>query len=521
MKQPVCLITPPSVFLLDERVFMSLGILRVAAALEQQGFAVEMLDLSGVTNFQHAVRDHAAASRAGIFGLTATSPQMPAALEVRDAIREVRPDARIILGGPHVTLVNAARKKLDRAAQGRATRAFEKLESSFDVLVAGDGEDAILQAVANESPKLVDADDPRSSMFLTSARLETQPLPARHLVDASSYHYSIDGVRAMSLICQLGCPFGCRFCGGRESPSLRRVRLRSAESVVAEISHLHATYGVTGFMLYDDELNVNPNMTELMRAIAQRARDLGVDFRLRGFIKAELFTDEQADAMYNAGFRWILTGFESGSPRILRNINKHATLEDNTRCVEIAHRHGMKVKALMSAGHPGESEQTVLETHQWLLRAHPDDFDMTIISVYPGTPYYDQAVRDSSANDVWVYTVNGDRLYSYELDFTTVADYYKGDPEGGYTSYVYTDYLKAEELVALRNFVESDVRHKLGIPFNSSAAAIRYEHSMGQVGYLQNHILRTTEAGRQADGQRVAAVGAGAGLVTIQQPSQW
>lgn len=111
MKQPVCLITP-SVFLLDERVFMSLGILRVAAALERQGFAVEMLDLSGVTNFQHAVRDHATASRAGIFGLTATSPQMPAALQVRDAIREVRPDARIILGGPHVTLVNAARKKL-------------------------------------------------------------------------------------------------------------------------------------------------------------------------------------------------------------------------------------------------------------------------------------------------------------------------------------------------------------------------------------------------------------------------
>jgi anaerobic magnesium-protoporphyrin IX monomethyl ester cyclase len=519
MKQHVCLITPPSVFLLDERVFMSLGILRVAAALEQQGFIVEMLDLSGVANFQEAARDHALASSANIFGLTATSPQMPAALHVRDAIRQVRPDARIILGGPHVTLVNAARKKLDKAAaQGRATRAFERLESSFDVLVAGDGEDAIFQAVASEAPKLVDADDPRSSMFLTSSRLETLAWPARHLVDASSYHYNIDGVRAMSLICQLGCPFGCRFCGGRESPSLRRVRLRSAQSVVAEISHLHATYGVTGFMLYDDELNVNPNMTELMRAIAQRASDLGVEFRLRGFIKAELFTDEQAEAMYQAGFRWILTGFESGSPRILKNINKRATLEDNTRCVEIAHRHGMKVKALMSAGHPGESDETVQETHQWLLHAHPDDFDMTIISVYPGTPYYDQAVRGSSSSDVWVYTVNGDRLYSYELDFTTVADYYKGDPEGGYTSYVFTDYLKAEELVALRNFVESDVRHKLGIPFNSSAAAIRYEHSMGQIGYLQGHILRTTS---DAEKEKVAAVGAGAGLVTIQHPAQW
>jgi anaerobic magnesium-protoporphyrin IX monomethyl ester cyclase len=516
MKQHVCLITPPSVFLLDERVFMSLGILRVAAALEQQGIGVEMLDLSGVANFQDAARDHASASRAGIFGITATSPQMPAALRVRDAIREARPDARIILGGPHVTLVNAARKKLNQGAHSRASRAFERLASSFDVLVAGDGEDAIFQAIGPDAPKLVDADDPHSPMFLTSNRLETLPWPARHLVDASSYHYSIDGVRAMSLICQLGCPFGCRFCGGRESPSLRRVRLRSAESIVAELSHLHTTYGVTGFMLYDDELNVNPKMTDLMRAIARRARDLGVEFRLRGFIKAELFTDEQAEAMYEAGFRWILTGFESGSPRILRNINKRATLEDNTRCVEIAHRHGMKVKALMSAGHPGESEETVRETYQWLLDARPDDFDMTIISVYPGTPYYDQAVRDPSRDDVWVYTVNDDRLYSYELDFTTVADYYKGDPEGGYTSYVYTDYLKAKDLVVLRNFVESDVRHKLEIPFNSSAAAIRYEHSMGQVGYLQSHILRTT-----AETEKASAVGAGAGLVTIQQPEQW
>jgi radical SAM superfamily enzyme YgiQ (UPF0313 family) len=535
LKQQVCLITPPSVFLLDERVFMSLGILRVAAVLEQQGFVVEMLDLSGVANFRDAVRDHASASSATIFGLTATSPQMPAALQVRDAIREVRPDARIILGGPHITLVNAARKKLDQSTEGRASRAFEKLASSFDVLVAGDGEDAILQAIADDSPRLVDADDPRSSMFLTSSRLETMQWPARHLVDASSYHYSIDGVRAMSLICQLGCPFGCRFCGGRESPSLRRVRLRSAESVVAEISHLHATYGVTGFMLYDDELNVNPKMSELMRAIAQRARDLGVEFRLRGFIKAELFTDEQAEAMYNAGFRWILTGFESGSPRILRNINKRATLEDNTRCVEIAHRHGMKVKALMSTGHPGESEQTVRETYQWLLDARPDDFDITIISVYPGSPYYDQAVREPSTQDVWVYTVNGDRLFSYELDFTTVADYYKGDPEGGYTSYVYTDYLKAEDLVALRNFVESDVRRKLGIPFNSSAAAIRYEHSMGQLGSLPNHILRRTTPGEMpasfdqptdaaarvgSVGEKVAAVSAGAGLVTLQHPAQ-
>ena len=61
--------------------------------------------------------------------------------------------------------------------------------------------------------------------------------------------------------------------------------------------------------------------------------------------------------MSEAGFRWILTGFESGSPRILRNINKRATMQENTRCVEIARRHNLKVKALMSIGHPGESRE--------------------------------------------------------------------------------------------------------------------------------------------------------------------
>jgi anaerobic magnesium-protoporphyrin IX monomethyl ester cyclase len=46
----VCLIIPPSIFLLDERVFMTLGILKIAAVLERAGIEVEMLDLSGVEN---------------------------------------------------------------------------------------------------------------------------------------------------------------------------------------------------------------------------------------------------------------------------------------------------------------------------------------------------------------------------------------------------------------------------------------------------------------------------------------
>src|SRR5439155_934833 len=191
---------------------------------------------------------------------------------------------------------------------------------------------------------------------------------------------------------------------------------------------LYTTYGVTGFMLYDDELNVSPKIVELMNLIAKTQKDLGVEFRLRGFMKAELFTDQQAEAMYKAGFRWILIGFESGHERILTNIQKNASQADNTRAMEIAKRHSLKVKALMSVGHPGESEETVKATRDWLLAVKPDDFDATVITTYPGTPYFDEAVETKPG--VWTYTYSktGDRLHSLEVDYREVAEYYKGIP---------------------------------------------------------------------------------------------
>src|SRR5688572_19066786 len=502
MMLTICLITPPSIFLLDERVFMTLGILKIAAVLERSGITVEMVDLSGVENYEDAIRSHAAASDAKIFGLTGTTPQMLAVGRIQKVLHATRPDARLILGGPHVTLVHAAAKKEQaRGNPGRATRALSQLSGLFDVLVAGDGEVAIFRALEADAPPLIDGDDPKSELFLDSARLTELPFPARHLVDVESYHYSVDGVRALSLIAQLGCPFACGFCGGRESPSLRRVRMRTTQSVVDEIVHLHQTYGVNGFMLYDDELNVNPKMIELMAAIGAAQRELQTEFRLRGFIKSELFTDAQADAMYQAGFRWILVGFESGSPQILTNINKKASLADNTRCIEIARRHGLKVKALMSMGHPGESEETVLQTHRWLVDVAPDDFDVTIITTYPGTPYYDEAVPDPSMPGHWTYTCakTRNRLHMNELDYMKTADYYKGDPDGGYRAFVWTDALSSDDLVRLRDFVERDVRARLRIPFNPSAPALQFEHSMVQFNaQLPRNMLRTSQGQSRA-----------------------
>jgi radical SAM superfamily enzyme YgiQ (UPF0313 family) len=246
-------------------------------------------------------------------------------------------------------------------------------------------------------------------------------------------------------------------------------------------------------MFYDDELNVNKDMLPLMERIAQIGRDHNIEWKLRGFIKSERFTDEQAQAMYEAGFRQILIGFESGSARILENIQKIATQDDNTRCMDIARRYGLKVKALMSLGHPGESTQTVAETRQWLCEVKPFDFDATVITPYPGSPYYDQAVPfdDRESESAWVYRCkNGDALYQQEVNYAEEADYYKGDPNDGYVSHIWTDALSQGDLVRERDALEREVRHELAIPFNPSRPSELFEHSMGQTR-LPPHILRS------------------------------
>src|ERR1700690_2874598 len=124
----ICLITPPSEFLLDQRVFVSLGILKVGAVLEQAGYTVDHLDLTGVDNYLDAARDYVGCS---MFAITATTPQIPAAVEIAKVL-----NGKTILGGPHATLVNAAAKR----GSNRAKAALDHLLANFDCLVAGDGE---------------------------------------------------------------------------------------------------------------------------------------------------------------------------------------------------------------------------------------------------------------------------------------------------------------------------------------------------------------------------------------------
>src|SRR6188474_1761462 len=86
----VCLITPPSAFLLDERVFVSLGILKVAASLEAQNHRV---------NFLAPLEDYLSVCQDSAVGITTTTPQLPSVMRIAETVRRLRPDLKLILGG--------------------------------------------------------------------------------------------------------------------------------------------------------------------------------------------------------------------------------------------------------------------------------------------------------------------------------------------------------------------------------------------------------------------------------------
>jgi radical SAM superfamily enzyme YgiQ (UPF0313 family) len=473
---PICLVTPPSGFNSCQRLVPNLGILNVAAALESAGNEIEMVDLSGIRDHAAAFHDYLMSSTSRIFGITATSPQISMVVSIAEAIRSARPGAKIIIGGPHVTLVNSsAKKEQHRGVNGRATKAFAALRAHADVLVSGDGEKAVFEALRDDAPALIDADDLHSPLFVTNADFSTSPFPARHLIDLPGYRSAIDGIPATSIIAQRGCPFACGFCTGRNSPCRRTMRIRPAAVIVNEIESLFETYGYTGFQFQDDVLNVNPHFTELLDRLITLQIRLGKRFTLSGRIKAELFNKYQAKTMRQAGFSWIEAGFESGSLRMLENGNTCAGPEGNARCIETAHRYGIKANALMSIGHPGESTETVAQTRDWLVRNRPDAMEVSIITPIWGSAYFDRAVPLIEKSGTWVYTApsTGDRLYCSD-----------NGPAGdmpGYAACTATDHLSTAELVALRNGLERDFRGPQPmhpVQPGVSATALKYNHFM-------------------------------------------
>ena len=220
---------------------------------------------------------------------------------------------------------------------------------------------------------------------------------------------------------------------------------------------------VGGIMLYDDEVNIRPDLPDLLDMLGEEARRH--DLVYRGFFKSgkKYMTRELFQRFYDAGFRYLCTGAESAHPDVLRLVGKGATVADNTDFIRLCCEVGIKAKVCTQIGLPGETAETAETNRRWIMemaeRYGLSDFDVTITTPTSGTPLYENPEKFKD-------------LISFnkaELESNTKACNYKGTP-GQYHSYVETRGVHGEkgltraEIVAWRQYIEDSGRRAASLP---------------------------------------------------------
>ncbi|MCK5547663.1 MAG: radical SAM protein, partial [Thermoplasmata archaeon] len=193
-------------------------------------------------------------------------------------------------------------------------------------------------------------------------------LPARHLVDINRYEPEMTGGRSTSIYTSRGCPYNCNFCFKITGT---KVRYRAVDNIMAEINECKEKYGIKNVVFGDDNFLLNKKrVIELVKELVK----LDVNFKCIG--RSDHVDREYLQLLKDHGCTEINYGVESGSQRMLDLMNKKETVEDSKNAIVWAKELGLIVKAFFIVGFPGENEETIKETkdfiketapHKWLL----------------------------------------------------------------------------------------------------------------------------------------------------------
>ena len=94
---------------------------------------------------------------------------------------------------------------------------------------------------------------------------------------------------------------------------------------------------------------------------------------------------EMLQYMKKSGCWQISLGIESGSQKILNNINKGVSVEQNYEALKLCEEVGIDVKGLFMIGCFGEDTKTIKETIDFVKKVYITDFHMTFFTPLPLT----------------------------------------------------------------------------------------------------------------------------------------
>lgn len=438
---------------------MPIGLAYLAAQLRQDGMDVEIFDSLAWTEDNHIVAPEqytdadraklaahprwrhlvhwgatwervADTLRAGRYDVVGVScmftPYYEPAYQTARLVRQILPEARILLGGQHPTVAHH----------------HAIAETAFDALVLGEAEANVAGVVRTlhergnllDQPGVVfrcgtglcDCAEPTDRVHLQPRAtflqdLDSLPRPEVSLLDMSSYDATA------TLITSRGCPFSCSFCTVHATVG-KQFRTRTSENVVDEIEHYVTEHGIRRFFIEDDNFTFNiPRVHEICRAIV--ARGLDIELHLPNGMTVVKLNEELVDDMSRAGFRSLFLGLETTDMARLRKIRKGFTSLRKVRDgAALFTEKGVDVGASLIVGLLGQSTEELVKDSVNLMLAGVRFWTNPFYPI-PGSPDFQQCLAkglithdtELALYDQFNFAIGSDQLSPAELYWAWVS----------------------------------------------------------------------------------------------------
>ena len=398
-----------------------LGIMYIAAQIEKEtSHQVEILDAQVDELTYEQLKTEIEKRKPDVVGITTMTFTLIDVIKTAKIIKEINPNIKIILGGPHVIIYPTETiniKEVDFVILGEAETVIKPLLDNINNL---DELEKVKGLVFKSNGKIINTG--RSDLI---KNLDDLPFPARHLTPYKKYYWALSPYRPITtMFTSRGCPYQCLFC---DRPQLgKNFRPASAKRVVDEMEECQKM-GIQEIFIYDDTFGVDrKRVLDICADIIKRGIKIAWNIRTR----VNTVDEEVLIALKKAGCQRIHYGVEAGTQKILNVLKKGITLEMVEKAFKLTRKAGIQTAGYFMIGSPTETKKDIMETIEFMKKLKPDYVHITITTPFPATGLYELALREKVLKkDYW-------------LEFAE-------NPTAGFTPYFWEKDLSREELFAL------------------------------------------------------------------------
>lgn len=190
----------------------------------------------------------------------------------------------------------------------------------------------------------------------------------------------------MTVLSDFGCPYSCTFC----PVSTLGFKLRPIEEVLDELHRLwDAGYREVHFR--DQTFGVNKRRTlDLCRAIREELPDLTWSC----FSRVDVLDEERISAMAGAGCHTVIVGIEFDDDELQGILKKNINRTQMHDCVELCHRHGLRIAGTFIVGLPQQDESDILRTGKLAAALDLDFASFNLATPRLGTQWRSELLAD-------------------------------------------------------------------------------------------------------------------------------